>query len=87
MKGVEASNQLAKNDSTRMNNYKALIKKVGSELKMDSAVICGIISRESRAGAALTDGWGDHGNGFGLMQVGGPFCSFFSLQVELTASV
>ncbi|XP_048838895.1 lysozyme g-like [Brienomyrus brachyistius] len=67
--GVEASNQLAKNDSTRMSNYKGLINKVGSDLKMDPTIICGIISRESRAGAALDHGWGDHGNGFGLMQV------------------
>jgi len=29
-----------------------------------------IMSRESNAGRALDrDGWGDHGNGYGLMQV------------------
>jgi len=32
-------------------------------------VIAGIISRESHAGKILKNGWGDRGNGFGLMQV------------------
>jgi len=53
-----------------MEKYKSIITKVGKAKKMDPAVIAGIISRESRAGAALKDGWGDRGNGFGLMQVG-----------------
>lgn len=68
-KGVEASYKLAENDLTRMGSYKYTILKVGSVMSMDPAVIAAIISRESRAGAALVNGWGDHGNGFGLMQV------------------
>uniref|UniRef100_A0A3B3XUJ2 Lysozyme g n=1 Tax=Poecilia mexicana TaxID=48701 RepID=A0A3B3XUJ2_9TELE len=36
---------------------------------IDPALIAAIISRESRAGNALRNGWGDHGNGWGLMQV------------------
>ncbi|KAM4795960.1 lysozyme g-like [Rhinophrynus dorsalis] len=36
---------------------------------IEAAVIAGIISRESRAGNALVDGWGDNGNAFGLMQI------------------
>ncbi|KAI4883969.1 hypothetical protein NFI96_026381 [Prochilodus magdalenae] len=67
--GVEASNKLAEHDLKRMNQYKDIITKVGRAKQMDPAVIAAIISRESRAGAALVDGWGDHGNGFGLMQV------------------
>ncbi|KAL4630860.1 lysozyme g-like [Arapaima gigas] len=67
--GVEASHQLAKTDLARMNQYKGIITKVGNNAQIDPAVISGIISRESRAGAALINGWGDHGNGFGLMQV------------------
>ncbi|KAI1884975.1 hypothetical protein AGOR_G00215430 [Albula goreensis] len=69
VQGVDASHKLAANDLSRMSRYKDIITKVGNDLEMDPAVICGIISRESRAGAVLKDGWGDHGNGFGLMQV------------------
>lgn len=67
--GVEASNKLAENDLKRMEQYKNMIVKVSRAKQMDPAVIAGIISRESRAGSILKDGWGDHGNGFGLMQV------------------
>ncbi|RXN09294.1 lysozyme g [Labeo rohita] len=69
IKGVEASKKLAEHDLARMEKYKSMITKVGRAKKMDSAVIAAIISRGSRAGAVLKDGWGDHGNGFGLMQV------------------
>ncbi|KAJ8393668.1 hypothetical protein AAFF_G00058870 [Aldrovandia affinis] len=71
MQGVQASNQLAETDLSRMNGYKGLITRVGRAQRMDPAVIAAIISRESRAGAPgiLQDGWGDHGNAFGLMQV------------------
>uniref|UniRef100_A0A8C1UMC4 Lysozyme g n=1 Tax=Cyprinus carpio TaxID=7962 RepID=A0A8C1UMC4_CYPCA len=67
--GVEASKKLAKTDLARMVKYKSMITKVGREKQMDPAVIAAIISRQSRAGAALEDGWGDHGYAFGLMQV------------------
>ncbi|XP_055034018.2 lysozyme g [Misgurnus anguillicaudatus] len=67
--GVEASKKLAETDLTRMEKYKSKIINVGKAKQMDPAVIAAIISRESRAGAVLKDGWGDHGNGFGLMQV------------------
>ncbi|XP_057205274.1 lysozyme g-like [Triplophysa rosa] len=69
VKGVEASQKLAENDLARMEKYKSKIIKVGKAKQMEPAVIAAIISRESRAGAVLKDGWGDHGNGFGLMQV------------------
>ncbi|XP_062856952.1 lysozyme g-like isoform X2 [Trichomycterus rosablanca] len=67
--GVAASNKLAEHDLQRMAQYKDLIVKVGQAKQMDPAVIGAIISRESRAGAALVDGWGDHGKAFGLMQI------------------
>lgn len=69
VKGVQASYKLAEHDLKRMQTYKTIIMKVGKAMSMDPAVIAAIISRESRAGAALVNGWGDHGNGFGLMQV------------------
>ncbi|KAL7863672.1 hypothetical protein SRHO_G00126560 [Serrasalmus rhombeus] len=69
VKGVEASYKLAENDLKKMDQYKSIITKVGRAKQIDPALIAGIISRESRAGAALDNGWGDHGKGFGLMQV------------------
>ncbi|MCI4379720.1 hypothetical protein PGIGA_G00231440 [Pangasianodon gigas] len=69
IKGVDASYKLAEHDLRKMEQYKNIITKVGRAKQMDPAVIAGIISRESRAGAILVNGWGDHGNGFGLMQV------------------
>nr|WIM51798.1 G-type lysozyme [Glyptothorax zanaensis] len=69
VKGVEASHKLAENDLKKMEEYKATIVKVGKAKKMDPAVIAAIISRESRVGTVLKNGWGDEGNGFGLMQV------------------
>ncbi|GAA6091563.1 lysozyme g-like isoform X1 [Tachysurus ichikawai] len=69
---VAASHKMAEVDLKRMNQYKGIIMKVARAKKMDPAVIAGIISRETRAGSSgsgLVDGWGDHGNAFGLMQV------------------
>ncbi|CAH1266915.1 LYG1 [Branchiostoma lanceolatum] len=80
--GIGASFQLASNDLSRLNSYKSKIFDAANAKNMDAAVIAAIISRESRAGAALAaDGTGDHGNGYGLMQVdiryhsteGGPY--------------
>lgn len=71
-KGVLASHKMAEVDLERMNQYKSIIRKVGSAKKIDPAVIAGIISRETRAGSpgsGLVNGWGDNGNAFGLMQV------------------
>ncbi|XP_075706444.1 lysozyme g-like [Rhinoderma darwinii] len=52
-----------------MNQYKSKIQSVATKTQMDAALIAGIISRESRAGSALKNGWGDNNNCFGLMQV------------------
>ncbi|XP_051940095.1 lysozyme g-like [Hippocampus zosterae] len=67
--GVAASNTMAQTDLGRMNNYKAIIQRVGGNKDIDPAIIAGIISRESRAGNVLVNGWGDNGNAWGLMQV------------------
>ncbi|XP_061586190.1 lysozyme g-like [Cololabis saira] len=67
--GVSASHQMAQIDVGRMATYKTMIQRVGGRLGIDPALIAGIISRESRAGNALQNGWGDHGNAWGLMQV------------------
>ncbi|NXG92072.1 LYG protein, partial [Stercorarius parasiticus] len=67
--GVKASQRIAEVDLKAMNKYKRLIKEVGEKLCVEPALIAGIISRESHAGKILKGGWGDNGNGFGLMQV------------------
>ncbi|XP_010280989.1 PREDICTED: lysozyme g-like [Phaethon lepturus] len=67
--GVRASEKIAERDLRAMDQYKTLIKKVGEKLCIEPALIAGIISRESHAGKILKNGWGDNGNGFGLMQV------------------
>ncbi|NXN67971.1 LYG protein, partial [Himantopus himantopus] len=67
--GVPASEKIAEKDLKNMEKYRAKITKVGNSKCIDPAVIAGIISRESHAGTVLKDGRGDHGNGFGLMQV------------------
>uniref|UniRef100_A0A8C8VKH3 Lysozyme g n=1 Tax=Pelusios castaneus TaxID=367368 RepID=A0A8C8VKH3_9SAUR len=67
--GVAASQKIAEKDLKNMNRYKGIIKSAGRKMCVDPAVIAGIISRESHAGTALKNGWGDNGNAFGLMQV------------------
>ncbi|KAM9571059.1 lysozyme g-like isoform 1-T2 [Salvelinus alpinus] len=68
--GVPASHRMAEHDLAAMNKYKGLIMKVAEKNAVDPAVICGIISRESRAGTGLDKhGRGDNGKAFGLMQI------------------
>ncbi|XP_051801196.1 lysozyme g-like isoform X2 [Acanthochromis polyacanthus] len=67
--GVRASHKMAQTDSDRMEKYRSKINAVGRKKGVDPALIAAIISRESRAGNALHNGWGDHGNAWGLMQV------------------
>ncbi|XP_053722618.1 lysozyme g-like [Synchiropus splendidus] len=67
--GVAASEKLAETDLGRMRRYYPTIKRVAASHGVDPYLIAGIISRESRAGNALVNGWGDNGKAFGLMQV------------------
>ncbi|XP_040891753.1 lysozyme g-like isoform X2 [Toxotes jaculatrix] len=73
--GVRASHTMAETDSDRMKKYKSKIYSVGDEYDIDPALIAAIISRESRAGHTLRNGWGDWDpsrnayNAWGLMQV------------------
>ncbi|XP_072362017.1 lysozyme g-like 1 [Scyliorhinus torazame] len=68
-KGVAASHKMMETDLGRVNKYKTTINKVAGANQIDPAIIGAIMSRESRGGNVLENGWGDHGNGFGLMQV------------------
>ncbi|KAM3624237.1 uncharacterized protein V6R79_020898 [Siganus canaliculatus] len=67
--GVKASETMAETDAGRMERYRLMIKRVGRRKKIDPALIAAIISRESRAGNTLDDGWGDYRRAWGLMQV------------------
>lgn len=66
---------MAELDAGRMEKYRSKINSVGRRYDIDPALIAAIISRESRAGNALTNGWGDYSpargqyNAWGLMQV------------------
>uniref|UniRef100_UPI003AAE1642 uncharacterized protein n=1 Tax=Centroberyx gerrardi TaxID=166262 RepID=UPI003AAE1642 len=70
-RGVEASEELAKEDLKEMERYKETITSVGDKLGVHPALIAAIISRQSRAGKLLrTDGYGQKDpNCYGLMQV------------------
>uniref|UniRef100_A0A674EUZ2 Lysozyme g n=1 Tax=Salmo trutta TaxID=8032 RepID=A0A674EUZ2_SALTR len=59
-KGMHASERMSDDDKNDVMRYKAIIKKVGGKYEIDPAIICGIISRESRGGRAIHDknGWG-----------------------------
>ncbi|KAM5180646.1 lysozyme G-like [Mantella aurantiaca] len=68
--GIIASETLANTDLKRVLQYKTEINSVAEETGVDPAIIAAIMSRESRAGNALdSEGFGDHGNAFGLMQI------------------
>ncbi|XP_035700318.1 teneurin-3-like [Branchiostoma floridae] len=68
--GEAASQKMAKTDKKNVDKYKDIIKKVAKEKNIDPAIIAAIISRETRGNTGiLENGWGDGGNGWGLMQV------------------
>ncbi len=80
--GASASAKLAQTDLSRLKKYSADFEAVGKKYGFPPALLAAIASRESRGGAALDSrGFGDHGHGFGLMQVddrtaapkGGPY--------------
>lgn len=83
--GVRASHQMAETDSRLMMRHKEKFEAAARRYNLPPALLAAIASRESRGGAALDrNGFGDHGHGFGLMQVdnrnpfpvvraGGPF--------------
>jgi peptidoglycan hydrolase-like protein with peptidoglycan-binding domain len=80
--GVGASHKMAHTDLARLKKYEAAFEAAGKKHGVPPALLAAIASRESRGGAALdSQGRGDGGNGFGLMQVdrrfhhpaGGPY--------------
>lgn len=75
---------MAETDAGRMEKYRSKIMSAGQKYGIDPALIAAIISRESRAGNALDDGWGDGGKAWGLMQVVTNTVLFTSSQKSLT---
>src|SRR6266404_2845036 len=74
--GVQASEAMAQTDRNRVMKHKAQFEEAARKFNAPPALLAAIASRESRGGAVLDSrGFGDHGRGFGLMQVdiGNPF--------------
>jgi hypothetical protein len=68
--GIQASEAMAQTDRRRVMQHKAKFEEAARNLNAPPALLAAIASRESRGGAVLDkNGFGDHGNGFGLMQV------------------
>lgn len=69
-KGIPASMMLAKNDLGRVLELKSPLISAANATNVPWQFIAALASRESRVGNALdSQGWGDHGNAFGLLQV------------------
>uniref|UniRef100_A0A3Q1G589 Lysozyme g n=1 Tax=Acanthochromis polyacanthus TaxID=80966 RepID=A0A3Q1G589_9TELE len=66
--GVDASEKMAETDAERMEKYRSIINAVGRKYDIEPALIAAIISRQSRAGNVLNNGWGAYKT-WGLMQV------------------
>lgn len=73
--GVAASETMAQTDRQRVMQHKAKFEAAARQFDLPPALLAAIASRESRGGNILKNGFGDHGRGFGLMQVdiGNPF--------------
>ena len=68
--GIGASQQMARTDLQRVLALKDAFVLSGKTFDVPPALLAAIASRESRCGNVLAaDGTGDHGNGFGIMQV------------------
>ncbi|XP_075870425.1 lysozyme g-like [Nelusetta ayraudi] len=67
--GVKASQKMAETDAGRVEQYRSDINRAAQKHGVDPAVVAGIMSRESRGGNALDNGWGDGGKAWGVMQV------------------
>ena len=67
--GIAASEKMAQTDLQRVLKFAPQLEAVAVKYDFPPAVLAAIASRESRAGQALDNGYGDHGNAFGIMQV------------------
>lgn len=68
--GVASSEKMAQFDRSRVMKHKAKFQLAASMFHLPPALLAAIASRESRGGAVLdSNGEGDGGHGFGIMQV------------------
>jgi peptidoglycan hydrolase-like protein with peptidoglycan-binding domain len=68
--GIAASHTMANTDLRRVKALVDVFQPVGTKFDVPIAVIAALASRESRCGNVLySNGWGDGGNGFGILQV------------------
>jgi hypothetical protein len=68
--GIASSETMARTDRNRVMAHKAKFKIAAALHGLPPALLAAIASRESRGGAVLDhNGFGDHGHGFGIMQV------------------
>lgn len=68
--GVKASEAMAEMDRARVAPHKAKFVEAGKLFNLPPALLAAIASRETRCGNVLdNDGFGDHRNAFGIMQV------------------
>lgn len=68
--GVRASQKMAQTDWPKIEKYAERFYQAAVKYDVPPAIIAAICSRESRGGSALaSNGTGDHGRAFGLMQV------------------
>ncbi|HEY9695952.1 MAG TPA: peptidoglycan-binding protein [Trichocoleus sp.] len=68
--GVGSSHKMAETDLSRAKPIVDVFRQVGAKFDVPPAMIAALASRESRCGNALSqNGWGDHDNAFGILQV------------------
>lgn len=67
--GPEASKKIAALDVDAVKGMAGVFHDVAAKFGLPAALLAGIASRESHVGRSLQGGWGDQGNGFGVMQV------------------
>lgn len=67
--GVAASETMAQTDLRRIEPLRDRFAEAGEETGLPPALLAAIASRESRGGAALRNGFGDGGHGYGIMQI------------------
>lgn len=68
--GISSSHTMANTDLFRVKALATVFRQVGAKFDVPPALIAALASRESRCGNVLDqDGWGDHKNAFGILQV------------------
>jgi len=68
-KGVKASRQMAESDLDAVWKIAGRFVSVAGKFGVPAAILAALASRESRCGSMLFNGWGDHENAFGIMQI------------------